>query len=443
MSCALKTILLDVDRAIPRYTSYPTAPHFKTVDLCDSPYAIIPANTAVSLYIHIPFCPKLCWYCGCHTKITHRYDPVATYIDLLIREIALVEKTATDKISASHVHFGGGSPGILTGKDFTRVMDALRTAFAFTSKCEIAIEIDPREVTQSRVAAYAANGVTRISLGTQDFDQDVMRAVNREQPYELSATAMALFREHGIDNFNMDLIYGLPHQTTETMKATIDKVLTLSPNRISLFGYAHVPWMKKHMRLMDETALPDNDLRYDLFHTGAQMLEDAGYIPIGIDHFAKPDDLMALALTSGILRRNFQGYTTDQADTMIGLGLSSIGKTSHGFYQNHTDMPAYRTMIESECLPIARHCPLTEEDRIRGHIIERLMCDFAVDLAAYAVDFSESMRFLKPYQDRGLVIIDGTHILIPTHARLAARLICSAFDSYLAPETEKRHARAV
>ena len=244
MTCTLRDNILKFDRTVPRYTSYPTAPNFVKQDNIN--YPVLQSGDVTSLYIHVPFCQSMCWYCGCHTKVTKRYDPIAEYVDFLLKEIDLVTSHQPNTINVSHIHFGGGSPGMLSPQDFERIMNAIRLNFNVADDAEIAIEIDPRGVTEDRVIAYAKMGVNRTSLGTQDFNDDVMKSVNREQPFDLSDKAVQLFREHRIDYFNLDLIYGLPHQTTDKMKHTIDLALSLDPDRISLFGYAHVPWMKKH-----------------------------------------------------------------------------------------------------------------------------------------------------------------------------------------------------
>jgi oxygen-independent coproporphyrinogen-3 oxidase len=441
MTCTLRDNILKFDRTVPRYTSYPTAPNFVKKDNID--YPVLQSGDVTSLYIHVPFCQSMCWYCGCHTKVTKRYDPIAEYVDFLLKEIDLVTSHQPNTINVSHIHFGGGSPGMLSPQDFERIMDAIRLNFNVADDAEIAIEIDPRGVTENRVIAYAKMGVNRISLGTQDFNDDVMKSVNREQPFDLSDKAIKLFREHGINHFNLDLIYGLPHQTMDKMKHTIDLALSLDPDRISLFGYAHVPWMKKHMRLIDETTLPDKMLRLDLFETGAKMLENSGYTSIGIDHFVKPNDTMAIALKNKKLKRNFQGYTTDQSNIMIGLGVSSIGKTENAYFQNHADMPLYKFAIEEGRLPLSKSCNITSDDKIRGEIIERIMCDFEIDLSDYAGDYSNELHHIKKYKDQGFLNIDNNKISINVNARPIARLVCAAFDVYLPPDTVQKHSQVI
>lgn len=443
MSCNLRDNILKFDRAVPRYTSYPTAPNFKTIKNGENQCPMVNDGEVVSLYIHIPFCPKMCWYCGCNTKITKKYDPVSDYVALLLKEINLIKNHQNHGLNVSHIHFGGGSPGMLSSQDFKKIMTSIVSQFNVLPEAEIAIELDPRGVTEDRVQSYAKMGVNRVSLGTQDFNDDVLKAVNRAQPFQLSYDAVNLFRAYGIDHFNLDLIYGLPHQTPEKMKHTIDLALSLDPDRISLFGYAHVPWIKKHMRLIDEETLPGKSLRLDLFETGAGILEGCGYVPIGIDHFTKPDDSMALALKQKNLKRNFQGYTTDQSDVMVGIGVSSIGKTRDAYFQNYGDMPAYREAIESGKLPLAKSCDLTDQDKIRAEIIECIMCDFEINLSNYEGDYTDEINSLNVYQDQGFLDINGATINIHKQARPIARLVCAVFDRYLPPEIQKRHSRAI
>lgn len=454
MSCALKQKILEMDSRVPRYTSYPTAPHFKALET-QSVYTDwledIPQSAAISLYIHVPFCPKLCWYCGCNTKITRRYAPVEDYAHLLLREIDLLRSHIGGKRAVQNIHFGGGSPSMLRAQDFALIMEKLYGSFTITDDAEIAIELDPRNVTEGRVATYAKHGVNRVSLGVQDFDERVLASVNRPQPFHLSYKTVQLLHQYGIEVINLDLMYGLPHQTPKTIIAAIDKALALQPDRIAFFGYAHVPWVKKHMRLIDDTALPDKDLRYDLFHIGAQRLQQAGYVGIGIDHFAKADDALCTAAGNGTLHRNFQGYTTDPCDVLIGLGVSSIGQLPQGYVQNSLDMPGYQKAILAGTLPAAKYCPTDHVDHMRAAVIECLMCNFEADVreiaAAHGVDgtyFNTELAALKTYETLGFIEIDRGVITIKPEAKLMARSVCAVFDAYLTPnDAAPRHAQAI
>ena len=454
---SIKEKILTYDQLVPRYTSYPTAPHFQP-GLTHQKYASwledLPQNTRLSLYIHVPFCPKMCWYCGCHTKITKRYEPVKQYTRLIEREIDILSKILGRNRPVTHIHFGGGSPGILNAADFSSIMQRLENNFTIADNAEIAFEIDPREITESRIKAYAKHGLNRASIGVQDFDDKVLKAVNREQPFELTKNTVALLREHGINGINFDLLYGLPEQSIDTITRTIEQSLTLAPERFAFFGYAHVPWMKKHMRMIDENALPEKEERYDMFERAASMLSANGYEQIGIDHFAKPGDALLTAFKNKTLRRNFQGYTTDTADAMIGLGVSSIGKMPQGFTQNAPDMPVYSKAIEKEELPAIKSCPLSSEDLLRADIIEQIMCFFEVDIPTICKKhhvnenhLSAELESLQEFIDDGLVILSEDKILsIPGQARMLTRLIAAAFDEYLAQtraQIAPRHARAI
>lgn len=331
MQASYQQALLSHNQNLPRYTSFPPANFFTQTD-DPSPYtqmlADLPPGQPISLYLHIPFCPKMCWFCGCHTRATARYDPIPHYLDLLCREIDLVSQLIRAKNPIAHIHFGGGSPTILSPEDFTRVINYLTQRFSMESTYQIAVEIDPRQITLDKIKSYRDAGVRRVSLGVQDIDKRVMSAINRVQPFDITRQAIDLCRAHGLNHINIDLVYGLPHQTTSSIASTADAICVLSPDRLALFGYAHVPWMKKHMRLIAENDLPNNNLRYDLFETASSTIEKSGYIGIGIDHFCKPDDSLAISQKSGLLKRNFQGYVPSSEDLpIIGLGVSSISQT--------------------------------------------------------------------------------------------------------------------
>lgn len=455
MTCALRENILNFDRPVPRYTSYPTAPHFMPMDdasAYDEWLRGVPEDADLSLYLHVPFCPKLCWYCGCHTKITQRYAPVEDYAHLMLREIDLLRDVFGGRRKVGHIHFGGGSPGMLRSCDFSMIMERLQRSFDLQSDVEIAIEVDPRGLSEGRVAAYAKHGVNRISLGVQDFNDDVLRAVNREQPFYLTYDAVSLFRGYGIERINMDLLYGLPLQTPEKMQKTVEQAVLLRPDRVSLFGYAHVPWMKKHMRLINEGDLPGKALRFDLFEVGTHVLMDAGYEAIGIDHFARPEDALCDAARDRTMRRNFQGYTTDSCGAMIGIGASSIGRLPQGYVQNAVEMPHYETAVLGGRLPAQKMCPMSAEDVLRGAVIEHLMCFLQVDVGAVCRDFGveehyfdDIFRDLAIYEAQGFLTVSDRHISVHPQARPMTRLVAAAFDSYYSGQVTDapRHAKAV
>jgi len=456
MQDPIDALLRKYDQRVPRYTSYPTAPHF-SARVGAGEYrrwlSALAPTAPLSLYVHIPFCDSLCWFCGCHTKIVRRHRPIADYLEVLRREIDLVADTLGARRPACHLHFGGGSPTILTPAEFAGLMGHLRTRFEFLPDADIAIEIDPRELDPKIIPMLAACGVNRASIGLQDLNARVQRAVNRVQSFEETQAVVEALRAHGIGSINIDLMYGLPHQDQAGVAATVKRALELKPERLCLFGYAHVPWMKRHQRLIDEAALPGPAERFDQYMTAARLLTEAGYDWIGLDHFARPDDALAVAARAGTLRRNFQGYTTDTAAARIGFGPSAIGALPQGFVQNATDMPAYRTAVCDGNLPVARGLALDDDDRLRARIIERLMCDLSVDLGRVCAEFgqeasafADALAALDGMRGDGLVrVTEGTPgpmVKITAEGRPFVRAACAAFDAYLNPG-ETRHARAV
>ncbi len=445
-------LLARYDRRVPRYTSYPTAPHFHP-GVGAERYAewlrSLPPDRTISLYVHVPFCDTLCWFCGCHTKIVKRYDPVARYRDLLFAEIDLLATMIGRQHPLGHIHFGGGSPTILSGDDLCRLGEHLHRHFAISDSAEFAVEIDPRGMSRDKVASLAAIGVSRASIGLQDINPKVQRAVNRMQPLSTTREVVDWLRTAGIDAINVDLMYGLPHQDLPGIGRTIDAALSLSPDRLALFGYAHVPWMKRHQRLIDEAALPDTVTRWTQFDHARKRLKAAGYRPIGLDHFARPDDPLAQAASQGRLRRNFQGYTVDAADALIGLGPSAIGALPEGYVQNLVPLHDWRDAIADGRLAISRGLILSDEDRLRRAVIERLMCDLEVDLAGIATRFGRDpdhfipeLEPLDQLQADGLVERDGMTVRVPAEARPLVRIAAAVFDTYLTTG-ETRHVRAV
>ena len=446
-------LLQRYDRPVPRYTSYPTAPHFHA-EVTTATYAswlrALPPGDAVSLYLHIPFCDSLCWFCGCHTKITRRYAPIAAYLDVLEREIDRVADALPAVMPVSRIHWGGGSPTILAPDDIARLSHRLSQRFRWMEGLEFSVEIDPRGFGEDGIAALAAAGVTRASIGVQDVNPAVQRAVNRLQPIEGTRDTVARLRDAGIRSVNLDLMYGLPEQTDSAVAETVAATLALAPDRISLFGYAHVPWMKRHQRLIDETRLPDAAARFAQADLAARMLVDGGYLRIGLDHFARADDGLALALRQGRLRRNFQGYTDDAAECLIGFGASAIGGLPQGYVQNATPIHAYRDAVEAGDLATVRGLALSAGDRLRRAVIERLMCDLRVDLAALAdrygaqaTEFHGELDALVPLSRDGIVSVEaGAVITVPESARPLVRCVAAVFDRYLAAGAA-RHSRPV
>jgi oxygen-independent coproporphyrinogen-3 oxidase len=445
-------LLARYDRHMPRYTSYPTAPHFSP-SVNHETYAswlcALPPAETLSLYLHIPFCAELCLYCGCHTTVARRYAPIGAYMDLLEREIALVAQHLGGRRTVAHIHWGGGTPNIVSATQLIKVMQVLRTRFDVRHDAEIAIEIDPRTLTMAHVGAFAMMGVNRASLGVQDFDDTVQRAVGRIQPYETTAQAVQWLRNAGIRSLNLDLMYGLPHQTVGTVIDSIRRALMLEPDRIAMFGYAHVPWMKRHQALLPADTLPDAAERLRQMQAAGMAIRRAGYVAIGLDHFTRPEDGLAQSQRNGRLHRNFQGYTTDEASTLIGFGTSSIGMLPQGYAQNESSTAAYRKALSSGRVATARGIELTTADQMRRAIIERLMCDLAVDLGQLAPTYGEDPRAFQPELETldlmaldGLVARQGYRISIPDEARPMLRSVCAVFDRYLSA-TPSKHSQPV
>lgn len=439
--------------AVPRYTSYPTAPHFHAgigAARAGAWLEALPRASRLSLYFHVPFCRSLCWFCGCHTKITNRAAPVARYLDTLLAEIALVAERLGRGRPVAHIHLGGGSPSLLSPDELMRLAEALHREFAILPGAEFAIEIDPRNIDAARARALAEIGVNRASLGVQDFDPAVQRAVNRIQPVETIARVAEMLRGNGIARLNFDLMYGLPLQTIGGFAETVEQALALAPDRLALFGYAHVPWMKKHQALIDAAALPDAWQRWCQARAAERRLAAAGYAAIGLDHFARPEDPLARAAAAGTLRRNFQGYTADPADALVGFGASAIGALPQGYVQNESDLKAYAEAIAAGRLATVRGVAFAAEDRLRAAVIETLMTALAADTGALCrahgfpdAHLDGAFAAIDALAADGLAERSGRIVSIPPEARLFMRTVAACFDAYLAPTAQPRHAQAV
>lgn len=426
--------------AVPRYTSYPTALQFNA-SLGAGEYARwlgeVEPGAKVSLYVHIPFCDRLCWFCACHTKQTLRYEPIAAYLKSLRHEIETVA-TLLPRARVTALHLGGGSPTMLRPEDIVGLVGCLRDCFAFEADAEISVEMDPNDLDDGRYDALAAIGMTRASLGVQDFDPIVQAAINRLQTFEQTKSVVDFVRARGVGSVNCDLLYGLPFQTLATLERTVSDIVSLDPDRIALFGYAHVPWMKKHQRMIAEEDLPGVRQRFLQMSHAASMLRQAGYIPIGIDHFARPHDSLAIASGQGRLHRNFQGYTDDDVPVLIGFGASAIGRLPQGYVQNMPATGEYRRMIDTGGLAAVRGFALTPEDRLRAHVIERLMCDFRFSFADLAGRFdaraepviAEARRIALADGD-GICGLDAEGFFVSEAGRPFCRSVASFFDVYL------------
>jgi len=433
------------ERNIPRYTSYPTAPHFSAA-VTPARYRewleALPLEAHLSLYIHVPFCEELCHYCGCNTRAVRKRGPIDGYAEELLKEIALLRVLAGRKLT--HLHWGGGTPSILGPRWLRAIAGTLATQFDFSGLKEHAIELDPRRIDPALVAALKAIGVTRASLGVQDTSEEVQRHIGRIQPFALVERAAGWLREAGIRDLNIDLMYGLPGQTVAHVRDSAARAAALEPQRLALFGYAHVPWFKTHQRLIDETKLPGVSERLTQAQAAADTLIAAGYAAIGLDHFALPADSLALAAREKRLRRNFQGYTVDEADALIGLGASAIGKLPQGFVQNAPDLGGYTRALAAGEFPIVKGLALSDDDRMRGAMIERLMCDLELDLGAFggAARFAAEIDQLQPLADAGLLVRDSERIVMTPEGRPYVRIAAAAFDAWLAAG-QTRHSLAV
>ncbi len=439
-------------RTAPRYTSYPTAPHFSDQigpkDQADWLKDLDP-DDPVSLYLHVPFCRQVCWYCGCNMKLASKDKPIHDYTDMLVREIHLLAGHLPARMKVSHLHWGGGTPTALAPDDLERAMDAVRERFSIIDDAELAIESDPRTLTAEMTRRIGALGFTRASFGVQEFDPKVQLAINRIQPPEMVRGAVEGLRATGVSGINFDLIYGLPHQTTLSLARTIQLCADMQPDRIALFGYAHVPWMAKKQRMIDEAALPGAAERLSQAQMAARAIESAGYAPVGLDHFALPNDPLAMAASKGDLRRNFQGYTTDKAATLLGLGATSIGRTPGGYVQNIGETGAWARAVQDGLLPIAKGLRLTQQDKLRAWVIEALMCQGEVDLDEAAQKFGAAPEWHTDEAERlqqmaadGLIRMSKARITVEKGATHLVRIVAAVFDTYL-PKQIARHSIAV
>ena len=438
------------DARAPRYTSYPPANHFNAetdASIAERWLKAVPEGEKISLYLHIPYCRRLCWFCACRTQGTSTNRPLVPYLSLLKKELALVAAALPQDVSVNQIHLGGGTPTLLPSHLIRDLGKALKSFRPWDPDIQFSVEIDPTEVDQSRIDALAEIGMTRASIGVQDFDPIVQETIGRIQGYEDTRNVVEMLRRAGITSLNMDILYGLPHQTKARMSESVQRVLSLNPDRVALYGYAHVPWMAKRQVMIPAEHLPGAEERLELFDIARELFLWDGYQEIGIDHYARAEDSLSKAANSGNLRRNFQGYTDDASNVLIGLGASAISRYPQGFAQNISSSSQYAAAIEGGSLATARGHIMTSEDKLRARMIESLMCDFALDLDALSEEFSISVAKLRqktmPIVDRlqDYVNFNGNQLRLSEDARLIARLAAQELDAYMMPEG--RHSRAL
>ena len=439
------------ERSAPRYTSYPTAPHFSK-DVGDAQMrdwlGALDPHASLSLYLHVPYCHTICAYCGCHTKAVRQEAPLTAYAETLMREIEMTA-CATPARRVTSIHWGGGTPSILGPSRFGAIVERLRDLFDLAPEIEHAIELDPRIVDAPMVQALARAGVNRASFGVQDLNAHVQEAAGRIQPFEVVARAVGMVRDAGVGAINLDLMYGLPRQSVDDAARTAGMAASLEPQRLAVFGYAHVPWFKANQKLIDVAELPGAGERLAQAAAVRRTLAQAGYEAIGLDHFARPQDPLAIAARDGRMRRNFQGYTIDQATALLPFGVSSIGRLPQGFVGNATDLASWRRKVEAGEFPVARGLFFSVEDLARAEVIERLMCDFAVDFGGialghgFAVDaFDDAIAPLRALEANGVVTLTARRVEVTERGQPFVRLAATAFDAYL--ETAAvRHSAAV
>ena len=427
------------DAKVPRYTSYPPATKFSN-DV-DGPVFLdwlraIPTGARISLYLHVPFCRRLCWFCACRTQGVQSDTPVQAYVETLKQEIATLGRLLPEGVSVARLHWGGGTPTLLSAPMMTDLSRALHEAFAFTPDAEFSVEIDPNEIDAARIDALAAAGMNRASIGVQDFDPDIQQIIGRIQSYEVTRDAVEALRAAGIHSLNADILFGLPNQSQQKITDSVQMLLSLVPDRVALYGYAHVPWMAKRQAMIPTDALPTPEQRLALFETARRLFLWDQYQDIGIDHFAKPEDSMAVAARTGHLRRNFQGYTDDTCEVLIGLGASAISRFPQGYAQNASSTAAYQKSVRAGELATGRGHAFKGQDRLRSRLIEMLMCDFRIDNAEILRDFDVSQIELAALEHRvadqfpGVTRVGTDRFEILPEGRPLARMIARGFDEY-------------
>ena len=431
----LKKLISKYATSGPRYTSYPTALYFSEDANIAQLTSLAKNDLPASLYIHIPFCKSLCYFCGCSSSVCSDLKKLDDYITLLQAELELWRDNGMPKRTLKQIHFGGGTPNLMTAEQTLRVGEIIKKYFDVSTDAEISCEFDPRTLTEQKVDAFLQIGLNRASIGVQDTNADVQKAINRIQPQEMNLRFVQYFREKGIQSINTDLIYGLPLQTPQTFENTLENLMQLSPDRIALFGYAHVPWVKPSQKILEKNFLPTSDEKVELFVKAMHFFEENGYEYIGLDHFAKPQDSLIKARENGSLHRNFQGYSTLAGLDTFAIGLTSISDTKTSYRQNFKDMQTYAESVKAGKLPIERGLILNSDDIVRRGIIMDIMCSLKVVYKNYGVDFknvfANSIVRLAEFEKDGLVELSEDSFCVSKRGRLFLRNIAMLFDNRL------------
>ena len=458
----MSTLKVDLDLvqkynvAGPRYTSYPPATKFTDTISWDELAAKIDGNNRaarnLSVYFHIPFCETLCWFCGCTTVITLNHDKGGDYIDHLSREVAKLAPRLNKQRKVVQLHFGGGSPTFLRPDEIRRLGEIIHKHFTFSPDIEAGAEVDPRRLTRDHMVALREIGFNRASMGVQDFNPKVQEAIHRIQPREMTQQAMDWMRELGFGSINLDLIYGLPHQTPASFDETLNTVLEMKPDRLAVFSYAHVPWIKPSQKILEQKILPAPETKLQVLKLVIEKLTANGqYVYIGMDHFARPNDELAVAQRNKQLQRNFQGYSTRAGSDIYAFGMSSISQIPDAYWQNEKELPKWQAAVDAGRVPLRRAYFLTDEDKIRRETIMRVMCDLSLDYAAmsqklginFAEHFASELALLAPLEADGLVKRTPAGLEVTDTGRLFIRNIAMCFDNTLAPVGERKHSRTI
>jgi oxygen-independent coproporphyrinogen-3 oxidase len=427
------------DAKVPRYTSYPTAPHFSNAvgeDNYTSWIKAIAPGSDISLYLHVPFCRRLCWFCACRTQGTQSDAPVAAYLETLKTELTLLKRILPEGVRLSRLHWGGGTPTLMSAAMMSDLAGAVFDVAPMAPEGEFSVEIDPNEIDDARLDALAGAGMNRASIGVQDFDEAIQQTIGRIQGYDITRDAVLAIRARGVTSLNADILFGLPHQSRARITESVQKLLSLNPDRVALYGYAHVPWMAKRQQMIPSDALPTPEERLELFETARKLFMWDGYAEIGIDHFATQTDGLTVAQKAGKLRRNFQGYTDDPSDVLIGVGASSISRFPQGYAQNAPATGAHTAAIRDGRFSVSKGHVFTPDDKLRGRMIEALMCDFKVDSQELQDRFHVSAAEIGSLFDKvmahfpGMLTLESGVLGIPVAARPLTRMIARSFDAY-------------